>query len=378
LNPSILKGTTIMSLESTICALAVLTVGTGLALGFADDDSGATPGPKKQPGLVKTEFLFEEAAFPRCHASTIAESGSGLVAAWFGGTQEGDDDVGIWVARQDGLAWSTPVEVDGGVSADGKRYPCWNPVLFASKAGPLLLFYKVGPNPAAWWGMLQTSNDGGRTWSKSTRLPEGLAGPIKNKPVMLADGTLLCGSSTEDAGWRVHMERTADLGRTWTRSQPLHDGKTIGAIQPTILVHPAGKLQILCRSRQGRVSEAWSSDGGRTWSKMALTTLPNPNSGIDAVTLRDGRHLLVYNPTTPRPGKWGGPRTPLSVAISDDGKLWNDGLVLEKAPGEYSYPAVIQSADGLVHATYTWRRRRIKHVVIDPAKVVLGDAASAE
>ncbi len=333
---------------------------------------------QSQPGIVAAEFIYDEASFSECHASTIAESGGGLVVAWFGGTREGKSDVGIWVARREGAQWTEPVEAADGVSPDGKRYPCWNPVLFQPKAGPLILFYKVGPSPRAWWGMMKTSDDAGRTWSKARRLPDGIAGPIKNKPVMLADGTLLCGSSTEDAGWRVHMERTEDLGKTWTRTEPLHDGRSIGAIQPTILLHGDDVLQILCRTRQGKIAESWSTDGGRTWGEMTLAGLPNPNSGIDAVTLDGGRHLLVYNPTSPPPGKWGGPRSPLSVAVSDDGKEWKAALVLEDQPGEYSYPAVIQTSDGLVHVTYTWKRDKVKHVVIDPGKLVLREIPDAE
>ena len=78
------------------------------------------------------------------------------------------------------------------------------------------------------------------------------------------------------------------------------------------------------------------------------------------MTLRDGRHLVVYNHATRA-------RTPLNVAVSDDGEAWEPALVLESEPGEYSYPAVIQTRDGLVHVTYTWKRQNIRHVVIDPA-----------
>ncbi|MGH7200353.1 MAG: sialidase family protein, partial [Planctomycetaceae bacterium] len=229
--------------------------------------------------------------------------------------------------------------------------------------GPLLLFYKVGPSPSTWWGMLTKSGDGGRSWSKPERLPDGILGPIKNKPVMLDDGRLLCGSSTEHDGWRVHMEWTPDLGNTWERSEPLADGEGFGAIQPTILRH-GDRLQILCRSRKGVIVQSWSDDGGRTWTELAATSLPNPNSGIDAATLADGRQLLVYNPT--RRG-----RSPLSVAVSEDGRTWRAAAVLESEPGEYSYPAVIQTGDGLVHVTYTWKRQRIKHAVIDPKKLEL-------
>jgi predicted neuraminidase len=296
-----------------------------------------------------------------------------LVAAWFGGTRERAPDVGIWVSRHVGGAWTAPVEVATGAQPDGTRLPCWNPVLFAMPDGALALFYKVGPSPEEWWGMVRTSRDGGRTWSDARRLPDGILGPIKNKPVRLADGALLSPSSTESTDrpsrWRVHFERSTDGGATWTRV-PVPDsggGATgpaspIDAIQPSILTHRGGRLQAVGRTRSGRVFETWSDDGGRTWRPLALTALPNPNAGLDAVTLRDGRQLIVYNHTTQG-------RTPLNVALSRDGVTWEAALVLEREPGEYSYPAVIQTADGLVHVTYTWRRQRIRHVVLDPARL---------
>ena len=292
------------------------------------------------------------------------------MAAWFGGTQERHPDVGIWVSRHEGGGWTAPVEVANGVGFATNRLPTWNPVLFQPETGPLMLFYKVGPSPSTWWGMLMTSSDGGKRWSAARRLPEGILGPIKNKPVQLAKGDILCGSSTEGAeGWRVHFERTTDLGTTWKATQPLNDGRKISAIQPSMLIHKRGRLQAIGRTRQGRLFEIWSRNGGKTWSEMKLTQLPNPNSGTDAVTLQDGRHLLVYNhDSTPKH------RTPLNVAISPDGKKWFAALALESdaaARNGFAYPAVIQTRDGLVHVTYTWKRERIKHIVIDLTKLQL-------
>jgi predicted neuraminidase len=317
-----------------------------------------------QPGLMKAEFIYDHAPFPSCHASTIAETRSDLIAAWFGGTAEKNPDVGIWVSRQQGRVWSPPEEVANGIQPDGRRYPCWNPVLFQPKEGPLLLFYKAGPSPSSWWGMVMTSTDGGRTWSKPQRLPDEQVGPVRNKPVSWPDGSVLCGSSTEHAGWRIHMERTADLGRTWERTRALNDPRDCGLIQPTILRWPSGTVQILCRSRQGKIYESWMGANWKQWSKPQPITLPNPGSGIDAVMLKDGHALLVYNHTERG-------RTPLNVAVSRDGKRWQAALVLENDPGEYSYPAIIQTSDGLDHITYTWKRQRIKHVVVDPAKLRL-------
>jgi predicted neuraminidase len=296
-----------------------------------------------------------------------------LVAAWFGGTEEQHPDVGIWLSRQIDSRWSTPVEVANGVQSSNLRYPTWNPVLFQAKQGALLLFYKVGHAPDAWWGMMMVSNDDGATWSAPRRLPDGIIGPVKNKPIQLVDGSLVCPSSTEDDGWRLHLERTADLGETWTRSEPLNDGKRQGAIQPSILMHEDGRWQILSRDRRGagRIWTTWSSDQGMNWSKLESTVLLNPNAGTDAVTLADGRHLLVYNHTQRESGPDDQSRSILNVAVSTDGKHWQAAMRLENSPGEYSYPAVIQTSDGLVHITYTWKRERIKHVVVDPAKLKL-------
>ncbi|HEY7056465.1 MAG TPA: sialidase family protein [Vicinamibacterales bacterium] len=320
--------------------------------------------------IVQSEFIYEKAPFPSAHASTIVEAREGLVAAWFGGTGEKNPDVGIWVSRRGADGWTAPVEVANGVQPDGTRFASWNPVLFQPSNGPLVLFYKVGPSPSEWWGLARTSGDAGRTWSAAILLPKGILGPIRAKPIELDSGVMLAGSSTEDHGWVVHMERfsgpwtpegLADPAK-WESSGPLNDASQFGAIQPTLLVHSPTSLQILCRSRQGVITDARSIDAGRTWRRMTATSLPNPSAGIDAVRLSDGRFLLVYNPSRTA-------REKLEVDVSRDGATWNPGVVLEEPPGEHSYPAMIQARDGLVHVTYTWKRERIKHVVIDPMKL---------
>ncbi len=342
-----------------------------LVLGWmAQSGSGAD-------AIVRAEFLNEHAPYPECHASTIAEvPGHSLVAAWFGGTKERNPDVGIWVTRENERHWLPAVEVANGVQPSGPRLPTWNPVLFQPRDGPLTLFYKVGPSPSTWWGMMMTSTDGGKTWSVPHALPEGILGPIKNKPVVLADGAWLAGSSTEGGatGWRVHFEVSRDAGKTWRIIGPIDRGEGAGfaAIQPSILFHGDGRLQALCRTSNGVLATTWSSDGGQTWTPLARTALPNPSSGTDALTLADGRQLLVYNPSAgPPENPSKGKRYPLDVALSTDGTAWRHALTLESEPigNGYAYPAVIQTADGLVHVTYTWDRKMIKHVVLDPKKL---------
>jgi len=329
------------------------------------------------PGIVSSELIYplDNKPTPQCHASTLVALSDGILAAWFGGTHERHPDVGIWISTYGKDGWSSPVQVADGVENDGVRYPCWNPVLFRPKAGPLMLFYKVGPSPSEWWGMRMTSADEGRTWSKPVRLGThpavgDLIGPVKNKPVQLPDGTILCPSSREveidgKDQWRVHMEFSRDGGQTWEVTGPINDGIEFNAIQPSILFHGNNTLQLLCRTQQGWIGESWSHDLGKTWSQIKATGLPNPNAGTDAVTLADGRQLLVYNHTTNRGGFPSG-RNMLNVALSPDGKTWKPVMTLERSRGEFSYPAVIQHSDGKVHISYTYQRRSIKHVVLEP------------
>ncbi len=312
---------------------------------------------------TRSEFIFDEKIkpTPECHASTIVETTAGsLLAAWFGGTEERHPDVGIWVSRWQTDRWSRPEQVADGEWTLGRRFPCWNPVLAQPAQGPLLLFFKVGSRPDAWWGEMMISHDDGRTWQQRRALPQGGIGPVKNKPVELRDGSLLCPASAEHNGWRVHFEITQDFGQTWKTIGPIQAGEEDAAIQPTILCHRDGRLQALCRAQKaGVILQTWSEDQGQTWSAMQRTNLPNPNSGIDAVTLADGRFLLVYNPLVEG-------RNKLFAAISSDGVVWRDVLALEDQPsGEFSYPAVIQTRDGLVHITYTFNRKTIKHVFVD-------------
>lgn len=335
--------------------------------------------PAAQPGVVLEEFVFESSPdFRSCHSATVLELPNGeLLCAFFSGTRESHPDVEIRLSRKPaGGAWTAPVSVADGNEPRGERMSTGNPVLFRPKGGDVMLFYKVIKPDVGFLGRAKTSSDGGHAWSEARRVGDGLMGAVKNKPIQLDNGAILSPSSTEDDhGWRVHVERGTDGGKTWKLIGPINPEAKIGAIQPTLLTYPDGRIQMLCRTRSehGFIAQSWSKDGGLTWTPLEAAVLPNNNSGFDAVTLRDGRQLLVYNHSTrTQPGMGHKGRGILNVALSRDGINWEASLILEhldESGKQFSYPSVIQTRDGLVHIVYTWHRKRIKHVVLDPARL---------
>ncbi|MBQ5605997.1 MAG: family 78 glycoside hydrolase catalytic domain, partial [Prevotella sp.] len=370
--------------------------------------------PSHHPAIVEDNFLYENTSFPQCHAGTLVELPNGdIVASYFGGTRERNPDVCIWVSRKakGSDSWDEPILAADGVFALGtedallagidtsstdakagpilpyhrgdnlKRKACWNPVLYRMPDGELWLFFKIGLNVPDWTGWVVKSKDGGKTWGEREALPKGFIGPVKNKPELI-NNRLICGSSTEgSAGWRLHFEIYDLATKQWKyvgpieselaeRTDQLGKKQPIFIIQPSILKLADGRLQVLCRTRNARLGTSFSSDGGDTWSKVTLSNVPNNQSGTDAVTLKDGRHALIYNNFETILGTPKGPRTPVSIALSDDGSNWHHALTLEDSPiSQYSYPAIIQGKDGSLHCIYTWRRLRMAYKKIDLNKL---------
>ncbi|RZU42878.1 sialidase family protein [Edaphobacter modestus] len=316
------------------------------------------------------EFVYTTAPFPSAHASTLVQLKNGdILAAWFGGAKEGATDVAIWGSRRTSSGWSAPF-----LLVREPNVPCWNPVLFETHDGKLWLYYKYGRNVREWTGARLVSSDQGQTWSSPEHLPAGLLGPIKDKPLVLDNGTIVSGTSVESySSWAVWVDRSTDDGKTWHRSGPITVPASLkpspapaepplkpgaehvtGIIQPAVVHLGKKHLRLYARSTRdiGRICAADSFDDGITWTDAHPLDLPNPNSGIDAVGLRDGRVVLIYNNTISG-------RTPLNLAVSKDGEHFTMFHTLEDEPGEYSYPAIIQGRDSNVYATYTWNRKRI-------------------
>jgi predicted neuraminidase len=330
-------------------------------VGKCADDAGRQADPVG-------EFIFTTAPFASCHASTIVELRDGnLMAAWFGGTAESRPDVAIWGSYYSGGQWCAPVEL-----AREAEIATYNPVLFYTKDGRLWLYYKFGPGPTDWTGARRSSSNDGKSWSVVEHLAAGLHGPIRTKPLLLKDGTIISGTSMESyLSWACWIERSTDGGNTWEKLGPITvpqglgrsglQGSALpdGIIQPSIVSLGGKRLRFYARSTAsiGRICVSDSFDNGVTWTSAHPIDLPNPNSGIDAVTLRDGRIVLVYNHSDKD-------RTPLNIAVSKDGERFQMFHTLEDQPGEYSYPAIIQGRNGDLHITYTWNRKRIRHVLL--------------
>ena len=321
--------------------------------------------------VLQSNFIFNSGEItPACHVATLVETAGGdMLAAWFGGMREGAPDVAIYLSRFSGQAWGKPQKI-----AAQEGIPLWNPVLFRDVDGSLWLFYKVGPTIPAWTGAYLLSRDDGLTWSAPAALPAGLLGPAKNKPITLHNGDILSPTSAETwRSWSAWVELSRDGGLSWTHHGPITAPPAIsseadepfsaefrGVIQPALWESFPNRLHMLLRATRpvGWVCISDSEDGGRTWSAARASAVPNPNSGIDAVRLENGRVVLACNPVHAG-------RSPLSLLISNDnGETWPERIDLEDGPGEYSYPSILQSGDGKIHLVYTYRRETIRHVVL--------------
>jgi predicted neuraminidase len=310
----------------------------------------------------RKEYIFgDDRPFLSCHASTLVELDNGdTLAAWFGGTAEKKPDTAIWYARRKDGNWSFPQ-----VLADEEGIAHWNPVLFKAPDGRIILYYKVGENDSLWHTKYRVSRDNGIRWSEPKELVPGDIGgrgPVKNKPIVLHNGVWLAPASNEIGDWNAFTDISADDGYTWEKSPfvPINRQKFRGkgVIQPTLWESEPGKVHMLLRSTCGRICRSDSTDGGRTWGEVYETSLPNNNSGIDAVKLDDGTVALVYNPVSE---DWG-PRTPLVVSLSrDNGATWPVTCILEDEEGEYSYPSIVAKGKE-ISITYTWKRERIAYV----------------
>lgn len=309
------------------------------------------------------EFIFPIGEVTEnCHASTILPYKDTLVAAWFGGTKEGNDDVKIWVSIKENGEWSKPYSI----AVDGKELPHWNPVLYLKEDDTICLYFKYGKPISKWRTYSCVSRDGGKSFCKPEELvpkaKDGARGPVKNKQIRLSNGTVLAPSSkeTKHFGWKCFTDISEDDGKTYKHSKFVprakKNGKKIKMIQPTLWEDKNG-VHMLIRTDAGRIYKSDSTDFGYTWCKAYETPYPNPNSGIDLVKLKDETIVLCMNPTSLN---WGN-RSPIVLMRSfDGGNTFEEFIKLEDLRGDYefSYPA-ITCVDNILYVTYTYERKSI-------------------
>jgi predicted neuraminidase len=351
------------SLQVTIVVFTMLALGLVVSCKKENmTDDNTKHDQKDSLTVISSGLVFEPGqSFLQCHASSVLHiKDDNFLVAWFGGTHEKHDDVGIWLSKGKPGAWSKPVEI-----AKIREDAHWNPVLFRSPDGTIILFFKVGKTIDHWETWYKTSTDNGETWTEATELvmgDKGGRGPVRNKPIMLSDGTWLAPASNENKGvWNAFVDRSEDNGKTWTESSffPVNRDSIPeeGIIQPALWESSPGNVHALLRSSAGVICRSDSKDNGKTWSPVYKTTLPNPNSGIDLTKLDDGTLVLAYN----RDGKNWGARNPIALAISNDnGDTWSTSIDIEtgKDDDEFSYPSIIHFGD-TVMVTYTWKRQRV-------------------
>lgn len=349
------------SIRQAIACLSVVSLPLTLGAG------------EKSWHVVGQDFVEPVPVVAEVQASTLAEAGDGsVVAAWWGGTKEGNDDVGIWVSRWNNGSWEKGRRVADGIQPDGTSLPVWNPVLFRAKDGLLYLFFKIGSSPRQWWGEMMVSKDNGISWEDRRKLPDGISGPTKNKPLQISSTAVITPFSAEHSNKtsQVNMEISDGQFQNW-KAITVADPMKLQAKQPALLKMDNLSIVALCRTSTGKIARTTSSDAGESWTPLESTNLPMIDSGLDAITLRDGGCLLAYNPgeapknpkdTDPRE-----PRCPLVVSFSNDTKTWTPIATLEDRPTRwgYAYPSLLQTSDGRIHVTYTWNRSRIRHVVLE-------------
>lgn len=310
---------------------------------------------------VEYEHVFEEERpFAQSHASTIIDLDEGYLLAWFAGSHEKNDDVGIWMAKGSSDNWSEPY-----LAVKIRNDPHWNPVLFRAPEGRVYLYFKVGQEIDFWETWVQYTDDNGSTWSDPEELvagDKGGRGPVRNRPIILSNGTWLAPASVElNKVWDVFIDRSEDGGKTWTATDKLAMDRNVivgeGVIQPALWESKPGHVHMLIRSSSGKICRSDSEDHGKTWSPIVETDLPNNNSGIDVASISGETIALIYNPV----GENWGDRYPITVAVSNDnGKTWPVRLDVEDGEGddELSYPSLFYE-DGHLVASYTWNRDRI-------------------
>ncbi len=335
---------------------------------------------------MKTSFPIKATKqYPSLHAASICEHNEKLLVACYGGKREGSKDsviLGTTLKKKRG-EWG-----DSRIWVNVKDRAPANPRLFVGPNSKEI-WLLVGINYGKWCSgdtylFFKRSTNFGKTWTDLELLTDrqGLLG--RSKPYKNGDTWII--PVEDEKEWKPVFLLSENNARSWKFVSPEKMDPENHLIQPTLVEVASGNLLAYLRSQEGHIFETSSNNGGKSWSKPSPTSLPNNNSGIDMLKLKNGELLLAYNPTTgsknndklsdkwPKDmptefNKWG-PRTPLRLSISQDkGVTWPLHQDIEKGQGEYSYPTLLQGRSSKVHLVYTYKRKAIKHIEFYPEEL---------
>jgi predicted neuraminidase len=315
----------------------------------------------------KVDIYSEIPGIPSCHCSSLIALPNGqLKCALFAGQYEKSPDVGIWGSTldlsQDCIQWSKP-EIIIKIPDKSMGSPVW----YLTPTGKLFLFFHVLHHgrilKAGWSGaniQYITSDDLGNTWSSPQFLRKMWFWVIRCAIVVTKNNWVLMPVHREMLQYQsmVYMNDQLDLQGKWKRYGRLITPK--GNLEPSIISYPDGELLCSVRTKDGWVFLSRSTDNGQHWSKPEKTSILNPNSQTCLIYLKSGRTLLMCNPVQKG-------RSPLGIFISNDrGNTWIEHSPIENELNqEFSYPAAIQTADGIIHVSYTRYRITIGYCRFD-------------
>ena len=304
--------------------------------------------------------------FSSCHCSVVLELDNGdLLVGYYAGSGEARPDA-AWVLarRKAGADAFGPLQV----VADTPGKPEGNGILFQNREGAVLVVYGTmhgkldgPPGPGVRWVTcdlrMKASGDRGASWSEVRMIEEDLGHVPRCKPIRLRSGEIIFG--TEYRGGHSRLWISGDEGATWEMAGPIAGERNQ---HPSLIEREDGSILALLRPAGGQhcVLQSVSTDGGRTWSPAERTALTSPFAALDAVRLADGRVALAWNRNPDA-------RNPLTLALSEDGgRTWPYVRDLLTGEGQFHYPALIQTGDGLLHLTFTNNRKTIDHMALPP------------
>ncbi|AWM28844.1 sialidase family protein [Sinorhizobium fredii] len=352
------------------------------------------------------------------HAANLAFLPEGtLTCVWFGGTMEGMGDISVYMSRLEPGArrWSEPEKM-----SDDPAKSEQNPLIFTAPDGRVWLLFtsQTSGNQDGAVVKRQISTDGGKSFGPTEVLCD-IPGTFVRQPIIVnaaGDWLLPVFRCIGEAGrrWTGAVDRAAvlvsrDQGKSWTMAEV---PDSIGAVHMNIVPAEDGTLVAFYRNRFAtNVLRSQSSDAGLNWTAPKAVELPNNNSSIQAIRMKNGAIAMVYNHSnasmsdarrhslydeiesdggedngsteavaSARPAVWGVPRAPLSLAFSTDGgRTFPRRIDLDTGDGyclsnnskdslnrEFSYPSIVEDAEGRLHVAYTYFRRAIKYVRLDP------------